>query len=113
MASGEGYRVDAAELARQAQDFPDLADRAQRIHQTLSQALDAAGECWGSDAAGQSFAAHHLGAANDTLDRLGSLSGRLSSVGQRWSETASGYRRVEADVVNTVEAAGVRQAEHE
>lgn len=95
MASGEGYQVNAAELARQAQHFPDLANRAQGAHQSLSQALDSAAECWGSDAAGQSFAATYLRPAQDTLDRLGSLAGRLTGVGDRWSATASGYQQVE------------------
>jgi uncharacterized protein YukE len=95
MASGEGYQANAAELARQAQHFPDLANRAQGVHQSLSQALDSAGECWGADAAGQSFAASYLRPAREALDGLGSLAGRLTEVGDRWSATASGYQQVE------------------
>jgi uncharacterized protein YukE len=89
----DGFQVDPAALTRRAHEFPDLAQRASAIHAELAAALDAAGTCWGDDPAGHSFAAGHIQAAGQTLDRLGTLAGRLTDVGDRFTTTARGYQQ--------------------
>lgn len=89
----DGFQVDTAALARHASDFPNLADRAGKIHQELATALDAAGRCWGDDAAGQAFAGGHVQPAGQTLDRLGDLSSQLADVGERFATTARAYQQ--------------------
>lgn len=93
-ASG-GFQADPAKLARHAADFPDYADRVGAIHGELSDALAAAGECWGDDAAGQNFAAGHVRPTTGTLDQLGALPGRLTDVGDRFTTTARGYQQAD------------------
>lgn len=90
-----GFRADPAALARQAAEFPGLAQQAGAIHAELADALAAAGPCWGDDAAGRSFAAGHVAAAGDTLGGLGALPGRLGDVGDRLATTARGYQQAD------------------
>jgi len=89
----DGFQVDPAALARHAADFPALADRAGRIHGELAAALDAAGRCWGDDAAGNAFAAGHEAPAGQTLDELGGLAGRLGEVGDGLTTMARAYQQ--------------------
>ena len=100
----DGFRVDPAALARHAERFPEFARRADTAHQELRDALDAAGECWGSDATGRGFADSHVTSASETARRLGSLPGRLSGVGDRFAATARGYQQTEEDNVRAVAA---------
>jgi uncharacterized protein YukE len=91
----QGFQADPAKLAQHAADFPGYADRVGAIHDELSSALTDAGQCWGDDAAGQSFAADHVAPASATLDRLAGLPGRLGDVGDRFTATARSYQRTE------------------
>jgi prepilin-type processing-associated H-X9-DG protein len=90
-----GFQADPAKLARHAADFPGLAEQAGSIHGELTTALAAAGQCWGADAAGQSFADGHVRPANGTLDQLAALPGRLTDVGDRCTATAARYQQVD------------------
>jgi hypothetical protein len=94
-ASGAGFEADPAKLARHAAEFPDYADRVGAIHGELSDALTAAGDCWGSDAAGQNFADGHVAPTGSTLDDLGALPGKLTDVGDRFTTTARGYQQAD------------------
>lgn len=101
-----GYTADADRLAAQAADFPELAGRVGSIHRELSAALGEAGQCWGSDQVGQSFAAAHTGPAEATLGDLGSLPDRLGSVGTRFADTATAYREQDESGAATINSAG-------
>ena len=91
----QGFQADPAKLAQHAADFPGYADRVGAIHDELSTALAEAGQCWGQDAAGQSFAAGHVAPASATLDQLAALPGRLTDVGDRFTATARRYRQTD------------------
>jgi len=92
-----GFQADPAKLARHADEFPGLAERAGAIHGELAAALDAAGACWGDDPAGRSFADGHVQPAGQALDQLGALPHRLTDVGDRFVATARGYQQSDAD----------------
>lgn len=102
--TGGGFRADVERLHRHAAEFPDLSDQVSAVHKELSDALTTAGDCWGDDAVGQSFAAGHVKAAGDTLDEMGALPGRLTEVGDRFTATANAYQHVEQG--NTAELSG-------
>jgi prepilin-type processing-associated H-X9-DG protein len=89
----KGFQVDPAKLARHAGEFPGYADRMSAIHGELSTALDRTGQCWGADAAGQSFADGHVAPSAGTLDQLGAMPGRLHDVGDRFRTTATTYQQ--------------------
>jgi uncharacterized protein YukE len=92
----DGYTADPAALRGHGAAFAGYADRTSAIHQQLQQALDAVGNCWGADAAGQNFAAGHLPDAQQTLTAFGALPGRLADVGDRFHRTAQGYEQADA-----------------
>ena len=102
---GDGFNVDAERLAARAAQFEPLVGRLDGIHRTLSDALASDGACWGTDAVGQSFGAAHKTPADDALSRLAALSGRLTSVSTRLTETAGTYRTVDQSAVEHLNAA--------
>jgi hypothetical protein len=97
-----GFEVDVARLSRQAGEFPGLADRVSGIAGALRTSLDATGNCWGNDPAGQSFADGHVRPAGSTLDALDALPGRLADVGDRWAATAHAYRQADSAGVDAL-----------
>jgi uncharacterized protein YukE len=104
--TADGYRADPAALRAHGATFSSYADRAGAIHRQLSQALEDAGDCWGSDAAGQSFAAGHLPGAQGTLAAIGGLPDKLTGVGEKFTSTADGYDQAEQDNAQAFRAGG-------
>lgn len=107
----DGYTADAERLASEAGQFEGLAGRVAAIHRTLSEALAQDGACWGADAVGESFGAVHVGPADATMSRLGSLSEQLGGVGTRFSATAARYTSDDEGGVERLRAAGPDVAE--
>ncbi len=97
-----GFSADPARLRRHGGEFAGHADRASEIHRRLSQALTDAGECWGDDEAGRTFAATHARSAQDTLGKLGDLPGDLADVGDRFTGTAERYEQAEHENAATL-----------
>lgn len=102
----DGYAADVDRLARRSADFPDLADRARRVAETVRATLDATGAPWGEDEVGSSFAAAHAGPAAQAWELLSGLGDDLADVGARFSKAAAGYRASEEDVMTGLSAAG-------
>lgn len=94
-AGGSGFSVDAGSLARHAERFDGLAEEVGRIQGELRDALGEAGDCWGSDAVGQSFAAGHVEPSETTMSELGALPDLLSDVRGKLAGTAAGYRETD------------------
>jgi hypothetical protein len=101
----DGFTADADRLAAQAGQFGDLAGRVEEIHRTLSESLSEAGQCWGSDAVGQSFGAAHASPADGTLTQLSGLSSQLGGVGTRFADTARTYVGTDEGAVERLRAA--------
>lgn len=102
---GDGFEVDADQLASKARDFEPLVTRLGSIHKGLTDALSTNGACWGTDAVGQSFSAVHAGSADDAVARLSGLSERLGSVGGRLADSAATYRAIDQAAETNVKAA--------
>jgi len=96
----DGFDVDVDGLTARAGQFDGLVDRLGTIERDLTDALSAAGPCWGTDAVGQSFAAAHADPADATLGRLSGLTEQLGSVGTRFADTAAGYSSADDDSVD-------------
>ncbi|MEV6232138.1 hypothetical protein AB0L88_30195 [Saccharopolyspora shandongensis] len=90
-----GFRSDIGQLTKHAGDFDGLAGEARRIADTLRQALDAAGDCWGGDDIGENFARTHCDRADQALDGLGALSGQLGEMGAKFAATAATTERAD------------------
>lgn len=104
----DGFEVDVDRLTTQAGQFEALVGRAGAIHRELADALSGIGQCWGTDAVGQSFASIHTGPADGTLGRIGSLPDQLGSVGTRLADTATAYRSADTGGAGTIDAADDR-----
>jgi uncharacterized protein YukE len=90
-----GFRSDLGQLSRHAGEFEVLAARAQRIADTLRQAVEAAGDCWGGDDIGANFARTHCGRADQALDELDTMAGRLRDMGAKFAATAATTKQVD------------------
>lgn len=102
---GDGFEVDAEQLASRAAQFEPLVGRLGKIHRDLTDALSADGTCWGTDAVGQSFGTAHQPSADDAVTRLSALSDRLTSVSTRLTETAGTYRTGDESAAANLNAA--------
>lgn len=87
-----GFAVETGALARHAEEFGPLAERASRIAAELRQVLDEEGHPWGGDAVGQSFAAAHAAPAAEAGERLDGLATELADIGARFADAAAAYR---------------------
>lgn len=90
-----GFRSDVEQLAGKAGEFEDHAAHARRVAEDLRRAVESAGRCWGSDEIGRSFAATHQHRAEQALEALEALPGRLDEMGAKFAASAETYRRVE------------------
>lgn len=100
----DSFQADPAQLVTDAGEFHGLAERAGRIHADLRTTLDSLGSPWGDDDAGRSFAEVHAAPADETLDRLEALPGRLGDVGGRFVASAKTYDNADATGVTELTA---------
>jgi uncharacterized protein YukE len=77
---GNGFTVDPEGLSANATRYGAHADDVAAIHLKLAEALDAAGDCWGNDPAGQAFAAKYVPAALSALRMMISTQRGLQSM---------------------------------
>ncbi|MDA3647841.1 hypothetical protein LZ318_37420 [Saccharopolyspora indica] len=92
-----GFRSDLGQLGKHAGEFDDLAGQAQQIADTLRRAVESAGDCWGGDEIGASFAQAHCGRAEQALSDLGEMSSRLRGMGSKFAAAAATTQQVDAD----------------
>lgn len=90
-----GFRSDNDGLTARAGEFDDLAGQARRIADDLRRAVEATGQCWGSDEVGQRFGTTHVPASQDALRRIEHLPTRLAQMGSKLADTARTYRDVD------------------
>ncbi len=101
-----GFRTDNEALAERAGAFARLSEQADRIVADLTDQFSVHGECWGGDAAGQSFAECHVEPASAVLQSISSLPNDLLDIGSRLSATAVTYAESELDSGDAVRIAG-------
>ncbi|GAA5168585.1 MULTISPECIES: hypothetical protein [Amycolatopsis] len=87
-----GFESDVERLSARAGEFDGLVERAARVSAELERALAGASAAWGSDAVGRSFAAAHVGAADEAAERVRGLAERLAQAGGSFAEAARRYR---------------------
>lgn len=78
----EGIRRAARKIGNSGQDLGGVVD-------ALASALDAAGDCWGGDEAGQEFAKTYVPAADSSRSALKKLVEALGSVERNLEQTAT------------------------
>ncbi|QUH04886.1 hypothetical protein HUO13_32590 [Saccharopolyspora erythraea] len=92
-----GFRGDLGRLGERAGEFGEHAAEAQRIADGLRHAVESAGECWGRDEVGASFAATHRERADRAVEEAGGLAGALRDLGSEFAGVAADYRRIDRD----------------
>jgi hypothetical protein len=105
----DGFRTDNELLARRAEAFEGLSERAGLIAGDLSTEVAGYGRCWGDDEVGRAFAEGHVRAAEAALAGLGALPGGLADVGSRLIETAVTYARSDHTGETAIHEAGQQQ----
>jgi len=93
-----GFSTDVDRVLDRAGQLDGLSGTAQSIFTELSDALAAAGECWGSDQVGQSFARGYTEAAEATFELVKAFPGQLTDVGGRLTEHAHIHRAVDTAI---------------
>lgn len=87
-----GFSTDVERVLDRAGQLDGLSGTAQTIFTELSDALAEAGQCWGSDQVGQSFATGYAESAETTFGLVKALPGQLTDVGGRLAEHARIHR---------------------
>lgn len=82
-------------LRRTSAQFERVGSAAERDADAIESAITAEGACWGSDAAGQAFAAAYLKPAQTLLGAVLDAPPLLADIGDRLDATAAGYDRTE------------------
>ena len=93
-----GFSTDVDRVLDRASQLDSLSDTAQSIFKELSDALAAAGQCWGTDQVGQSFASGYTDAAEATFKLVKALPGQLTDVGGRLADHARIHRSADQAV---------------
>ncbi|QIS12643.1 WXG100 family type VII secretion target [Nocardia arthritidis] len=97
--------VDPEALRRTSSRFDDAASTVAAALTKLRQTLDAGGECWGTDAAGQAFAKNYEQAAEAGLKSIDGLAGVFTKLGAAVVKVADGMQS--RDAVNAAATNGL------
>lgn len=103
-----GFTVDPSGLQSAAPLYSSQASELASIHAALVAGLQAEGECWGNDEAGQLFAAKYVGQTAKTMDQTAAVCGGLDSTAggvYRWAQNYLGAdQAVQADLTAQFES---------
>ena len=97
MTSG-GFSTDVDKVLDQAGLLDGLSGTAQSIAGDLADALQQAGQCWGNDQVGGSFASGYTDAAEATFALVQGMPSELSDIGGRLAKTAHIHREVDQQI---------------
>ena len=86
-----GFIVDPAALQSNAPDYQSHAATLSEIYQTLTDSLNAEGDCWGNDDAGKAFAAKYVGPATSALNQIQATCQGLGTTAQGVYTWAQNY----------------------
>jgi uncharacterized protein YukE len=82
-------RMDPAEIRSGGTKVGNAGEDLQRVFDTLKSALDAEGECWGNDEAGQEFAKSYVKASEDVSNGMKKLAKGLDDIKSNLHRTAA------------------------
>ncbi|MBE9373049.1 WXG100 family type VII secretion target [Saccharopolyspora sp. HNM0983] len=105
-----GMDVDPEALRSQAPKFGSAADAVGEVLDTLSAAIEAEGECWGTDDAGQEFAKNYSPATDQARDGLTSAVEMLNQVHRELADTATTWESSDQQGSATISAVPVEGA---
>jgi hypothetical protein len=72
--------ANSSDLQSTAPQYNAVAEQVQQIYQTLTQALDAQGACWGNDASGQTFGNKYCPPAVSAIQQMSNTNDGVQSM---------------------------------
>ncbi|MGW1679132.1 WXG100 family type VII secretion target [Saccharopolyspora sp. NPDC002376] len=87
--------MDPIRVRGGAAKFDGAADQMEQINQRLQQALQAQGQCWGNDEAGQQFAKDYLPGADGMQEALSSVQEALHNLRSQVEGAANDFEAVD------------------
>jgi uncharacterized protein YukE len=90
-----GFSTDVDLVLDRAGQLDGLSGTADAIASELADALARAGQCWGNDQVGASFASGYTDAAEATFALVKGLPSELSDIGGRLAKTARIHRELD------------------
>ncbi|SHH05850.1 WXG100 family type VII secretion target [Streptoalloteichus hindustanus] len=104
------FGVDTERLGKVSGDAENLAVRLERIYDNLLSRTQEVGQCWGDDKTGKSFEQNYLANSKDVLTAMREMSSVVRSMRDGVNTMAKGFRRTEANAVDTL-AVGLPKTE--
>jgi hypothetical protein len=103
--NGNGITTRTDQLQSTAPQYDSVAQQVRQIYQTLVNALDVEGPCWGNDAQGQTFGGKYCPPAVSLLEQMGNTRQGLQSMVDGVCSWAKNY--VDADQAATASASQI------
>jgi uncharacterized protein YukE len=97
--------ANSTDLQSTAPQYSDVADRVRQIYQTLTQALDTLGACWGDDASGRTFGGKYCPPAVSAIAQMSNTNQGVQSMVDGICVWAKNYLNV--DQSTNSDASGV------
>ncbi|WP_199442538.1 WXG100 family type VII secretion target [Umezawaea beigongshangensis] len=98
-----GFRVDPGAVSGAAAELGSAADRLESVGTALTDALAAAGACWGGDESGQKFAEDYVPGAEGAVRAFTSLVEGLRGLQGNVVDAMTTYRTVDGTGASTVQ----------
>lgn len=103
---GSGFTMDPGRVRAAAPKFDVAADELQHAKQALEGALQAAGNCWGNDEAGQQFGQSYLPGAHGVGEAFDSLAAALRDMHAKATDAADTFERIDQGGRQTFQGKG-------
>lgn len=100
-----GFTAQTTDLHSTAPQYDAVNQQVQQIYNTLTQALDAEGACWGNDQSGSAFGSKYCPSALSALQQMNSTAQGLQSMVDGICSWAKNY--VNADQAAQASAAKI------
>ncbi|GAA0509961.1 uncharacterized protein YukE [Saccharopolyspora erythraea NRRL 2338] len=81
-------RMQPEEIRSGGTKIGHAGEDCEKVHQTLKSGLDAEGQCWGNDEAGQEFAKSYVQAAKDVEEGIKKIAKALGDIKTNLHQTA-------------------------
>ena len=94
---GDRVAVNPGRVQQASKSFHDLSDLARRTNENLHKALAAAGECWGNDKIGKSFADNYVETSKSVPATLNTFVESMKNKAADVDAMAKGYAKREDD----------------
>ena len=94
--TGTGFTVQTDALQTNGSQYQAVADKVRIAHQTLMDALNSVGACWGNDDVGKQIVKSYVTPAMNALQALDQVDGGVQSMAQATQTWAKNFQSVQS-----------------